>query len=128
MVHTPIDVTRVPTINQSPKEIAEMQEMIDAGILPKDFLKRHIDAVDANVFGVDTPRDREGWRVEQGMGSPGNMTQQSIDAYVKYQSEVRKGGPEPGYEQSLKRMIAELAECEKKKAANPTGGFHYGRT
>ena len=54
-------------------------------------------------------------------------TRTSIDAYVKNQTERRVGGPEPGYEENLKRMRAELAECEKKKAANPTGGFHYGR-
>jgi hypothetical protein len=126
MVTTVIDAHRPPSINQSPKEIAEMEEQIALGNLPPDFLRRHIDAVDANVHGVDAPKDRNGWRIEQGMGSPGNMTQQSIDAYVKNQTERRIGGPEPGYEENLKRMQAQLVESDKKRSAKP-GGFHYGR-
>jgi hypothetical protein len=126
MVHTPVDPVRIPTINQSPAEIAEMEAMIDAGQLPKDFLKRHIDAVDANVFGADAPKDRAGWRMEQGIGSPGNMTQQAIDAYVKNQTERRAGGPEEGYKENLARMQAQLVETQKKKDAQP-GGFRYGR-
>ena len=126
MVHTPIDPVRIPTINQSPAEIAEMEAMIEAGQLPKDFIKRHVDAVDANVFGADAPKDRNGFRVEQGLGSPGNMTQQAIDAYIKNQTERRTGGPEPGYEQHLKRMQAQLVETQKKNDAKP-GGFRYGR-
>ena len=51
MVQSVIDPFRIPSINQSPAEIAEMEAAIEAGALPKDFLKRHIDAVDANVFG-----------------------------------------------------------------------------
>ena len=35
-----------------------MQAMMDEGKLPKDFMDRHFDAVDANVFGVDAPKDR----------------------------------------------------------------------
>jgi hypothetical protein len=126
MVHTPIDPIRVPTINQSPQEIAEMEAMIAADQLPKDFITRHIDAVDANVFGADAPKDRQGFRLEQGLGSAGNMSQQSIDAYIKNQTERRAGGPEPGYEDNLKRMRAQLAETEKKKDAK-AGGFNYGR-
>jgi len=126
MVTTPIDPIRVPTINQSPAEIAEIEEAIAAGQLSRDFLKRHIDAVDANVFGADAPKDRQGFRIEQGLGSPENMSQQSIDAYIKNQTERRAGGPEPGYEDNLKRMRANLAETDKKKDAK-AGGFRYGR-
>jgi hypothetical protein len=80
MVTTPIDPRRVPTINLSETELAEMQAEIDAGLLPPDFIERHLDAVDANVFGIDAPRDKNGCRMEQGRGSPRNQTQQSIDA------------------------------------------------
>jgi hypothetical protein len=127
MVTTPIDPIRIPTINQSPAEIAEIEAEIAAGQLPKDYLKRHIDLVDANVFGADAPKDRNGWRLEQGLGSPGNMTQQSIDAYIKNQTERRAGGPEAGFEENLKRMRSELAACEKAKDGKTENSFHYGR-
>lgn len=124
MVTTPIDPMRLPTITQSPAEIAEMQGLIEEGKLPKDFIKRHIDAVDANVFGHDAPKDRKGWRLEQGLGSPENQTHNSVEAYRKY------GKAEPDYEANLRRMEAELVASEKartEKAAKASGGFHYGR-
>ena len=127
MVTTPIDPHRPPSINQSPAELAQMQADIDAGTLPKDVIKKHIDAVDANVFGTDAPKDRQGFRLEQGLGSPSNMTQQSIDAYIKNQTERRPGGPEPGFEEHLKRMRAELAASEKAKDGKSQNTFHYGR-
>lgn len=122
MVTTPIDPIRVPTISQSPAEIAEMQAMIDKGDLPRDFIKRHVDAVDANVYGVDAPKDRKGWRLEQGLGSPGNQTQNSIDAYKRFHSK------DPDFEETLKRMQAELAATNKQREGKAaTGAIHYGR-
>ena len=111
MVETRPDPIRPPTINQSMEELEQMQALIDAGQLPPDFIERHFDAVDANVFGVDAPKDRRGYRVEQGRGSPLNMTQQSIDAYKKW------GKDEPDFNENLKRMESQLAASQKK---NPT--------
>lgn len=119
MVSAVIDPIRVPTINQSPAEIAEIQALIEQGQLPKDFLKRHIDAVDANVYGFDAPKDRRGFRLEQGLGSSRNQTQQSIDAYIKYHSK------DADFDENLTRMKTELAECNKQREAK--AGFHYGR-
>jgi hypothetical protein len=124
-METPFPI-KPPSINQSPKEIADIQVQMEAGLLPKDYLKKHIDAVDENVFGTDAPKDRDGFRLEQGQGSSKNQTQQSIDAYIKNQTERRAGGPEPGYEEHLKRMRAELAACEKAKDGK-ADVFHYGR-
>jgi hypothetical protein len=121
MVTATIDPIRVPTITQSAGEIAEMQGMIEAGQLPKDFIKRHIDAVDANVYGHDAPKDRKGFRLEQGLGSPKNQTRNSIDAYKKY------GKDEPGFDENVKRMEAELKACDEAKDAADSPSFHYGR-
>ncbi len=125
MVTTVIDPFRVPTINQSAAEIAEIRALMEAGKLPSDFLKRHIEAVDSNVFGVDAPKDRRGWRMEIGIGSPLNQSQQSLDAYIKY------GKDEPDFERNLARMRKELEATEQRKAAeraaSPDRGFTYGR-
>jgi hypothetical protein len=72
-----------------------------------------------DVFGVGHKTDKQGNPIEQGVGAPGNITQQHIDAYVKAQtdSKLRPGGPEAGYEDHLKRMRAQLAECNAKRRA-----------
>ena len=118
MVETRPDPIRPPTINQSMAELEQMQALIDAGQLPPDFIERHFDAVDANVFGVDAPKDKRGYRTEQGRGSPVNMTQQSIDAYKKWHG-PSKDQPEgeAGVAENRKKMEAQLATNQKK---NPT--------
>ena len=104
MVDQVIDPVRVPTINLTLEELELMQVLIDEGKLPRDFIERHFDAVDANVFGVDAPKDKKGYRIEQGRGSPLNMTQQSIDAYKKWCH------AEPNFAEHLKAMVEQLAE------------------
>jgi hypothetical protein len=111
MVTSPIDPRRVPTINLSEDELAEMQAEIDAGILPPDFIERHLDAVDANVFGVDAPKDKNGHRQEQGRGSPGNQTKQSIDAYKKW------GREDLDFEKTCARMQKELIASDARRNA-----------
>jgi hypothetical protein len=115
MVETRPDPIRPPTLNLSMEELEQMQALIDAGQLPGDFIERHFDAVDANVFGVDAPKDKQGNRLEQGRGSSRNMTQQSIDAYKRWcgPSKDQPQG-EPGYAENLKKMEAQLAENLKK--------------
>ena len=104
-------------VNYSESELAEIEDMIEAGELPKDYLEQHFDAVDANVFGEDAPKDRHGQRKEQGIGSPINMTQGSIDAYIKNQTERSKTGPEKGFEENVARMQKELAATNERKKA-----------
>src|SRR5579872_6374012 len=72
-----------------------------------------------DVFGMGHKTGRDGTPIEQGLGSPANMTQQHIDAYVKAQTDpkMRPGGPENGYEDNLKRMRAQLAECQARRKA-----------
>lgn len=107
MVAATIDPIRVPTLNLSQAEIDDIAVLIEQGQLPKDFLERHYDAVDANVFGHDAPKDANGNRIEQGIGSPVNMTRNSIEAYRKY------GKDEPGFDEHVKRMQEQLAACDK---------------
>ena len=45
------------------------------------------------------------------------MTAQAIEAYIKNQTERRKGGPEAGYEENLARMRRDLAACEARRLA-----------
>jgi len=118
MVETRMDPLRPPSINQSMEELELMQAQIDAGQLPPDFIERHFDAVDANVFGVDAPKDKRGYRIEQGRGSPGNMTQQSVDAFIRWHG-PRDGHPsgDENYAEDLKRMQAQLKVNQDK---NPT--------
>lgn len=110
-------IRRITPVNYSIGELAEIEDMIEAGELPKDYLDQHFDAVDANVFGEDAQKDRRGNRKEQGLGSAGNQTQQSIDAYIKNQTERRVGGPEPDFEKHLERMRAELVASNAARAA-----------
>jgi hypothetical protein len=111
MVTPVLDPIRVPTINLSEGELADIEQLIESGALPKDFLDRHFEAVDKNVFGYDAKRRRDGSYIEQGIGSPGNMTRNCIEAYRKY------GKGEPQYDETLARMEAEFAECQKSRPA-----------
>lgn len=69
-----------------------------------------------DVFGVGFTTGRDGTPVEQGIGAAGNMTQHCIDAYVTEQT-VRREKPEEGYEDTLKKMRAQLAECNARRRA-----------
>lgn len=75
-----------------------------------------------DVFGVGHKVDKAGNPIEQGVGAPGNITQQHIDAYVKAQtdSKMRPGGPEAGFEEHLAQMRRGLAECNARRAAART--------
>jgi hypothetical protein len=119
MVETKIDPIRVPSICLSAEELSEMEALIDKGDLPKDFLERHFEAVRANVFGVDAPRDKNGKRQEQGLGSKLQPTQQSIDAYKRWCRD------EPDYERHLKRMESELAAFEASKKTKAPAKWSY---
>lgn len=112
MVTTPIDPIRMPTINLSMEEIDEIQVRMERGELPPDFLDRHFDAVDANVFGIDAAKNKQGDRIEQGLGSSKNQTRNSVEAFRRFCKS------EPGYEATLTRMEAELAKCDEARKAN----------
>lgn len=119
MVAQVIDPIRVPTLNLSEAEIAEMEELIAQGQLPKDFIERHFEAVEKNVFGHDVKHDRHGNPIEQGIGSPGNMTKNCVDAYKKYcnPENPKASDPDPNFKENLARMTALLEECDKKRKA-----------
>lgn len=112
MVTQVIDPIRVPSINLSQAEMAEMEELIEQGALPKDFLERHFKAVEDNVFGADHKKDKRGDPIEQGIGSPSNMTRNCVEAYRKYGKHV----DEPDvFKATLERMEADLKTCDARR-------------
>jgi hypothetical protein len=111
MVDTVIDPIRVPTITLSQSEIEDIEAGIAAGELPPDWLERHAAAVQANVFGHDHKKDKNGNPIEQGRGSESNMTAQAVAAYRKY------GREEPDYQRHLSRMEKQLAACDEVRSA-----------
>lgn len=115
MVETVIDPIKIQPINYSQAEIDDIKAMMESGQLARDYLDRHYDAVEKNVFGHDHKKDKNGEPIEQGIGTPGNMTRNCIDAYIKNQTERRSGPPEAGFDETVKRMEAELAVCEGRR-------------
>jgi hypothetical protein len=111
------DPVKVPTVTLTPLEIDEIYDLIDKGELPKNYVDRYFEAVQDNVFGIDHKKDRKGHPIEQGIGSPGNQTRNSIEAFRKY------GKDEPGYEDTLKRMEAELnaSNADRRAVADKKG-------
>lgn len=90
------------------------QEEIDE-MTPAE-LRAYRDELRRDVFGHDSKTDRKGKPIEQGIGSPAHPTRNSIEAYKQTQL-VRSAKPEPGFEENLKRMEAELAEFEANQRA-----------
>jgi len=76
-------------------------------IMTEDAKKRVL----VDVFGEGFKRGPGGKPVEQGLGSKGNQTAESVSAY-----ELR-GRNEAGYVENLARMRRELADCQARKAA-----------
>lgn len=80
-----------------------------------DQIRRQADArALIDTFGEGFKRDKHGKPLEQGRGSPGNQTAESVAAYE------HRGKDEPNYQENLARMKRELAACEeRRKAENP---------
>jgi hypothetical protein len=92
------------------QELDEMREKVAAGELPPDAVKQHFLSEQKNVFGHDH-KVRNGKPVEQGVGSAGNQSRNSIGAYKKYCSH------EPDFEKTVARMEKELAATNERRAA-----------
>jgi hypothetical protein len=105
---TQLGLLRLDRLDDAPVEIR------------KRILREARDITNNNVFGVGHKKDRQGNPQEQGLGSFANPTQQSIEAYVKDQTQ-RRAVPEDGYEANLKAMRARLAEVNATRRANSTG-------
>jgi hypothetical protein len=116
MVESVVDPVKVPTITLSQAELDDIRDLMAAGQLPEDYLQRHHEAVRANVFGHDYKTDAQGEPLEQGFGSAGNQTQNSINAYKKY-AKYESDFSEEKYNATLKRMESELATSDKRRAA-----------
>ncbi len=97
------------SVHKTPKELAEMQQLIDRGLLPKDAIEQYYENEFMAVFGENYKTDKNGDPIEQGIGSKSQPSASSIAAYVKTQTQLRHGGPEKDYEDHLARMEADLA-------------------
>lgn len=98
------------------------RQVADISLLPKEIrraIKKEAKAIaQQDVFGVDHKTAKDGTPIEQGLGSAGNMTQQAVEAYIKYQTDKKfRSAPEEGYEENLKKMRAQLATCNTRRRA-----------
>jgi hypothetical protein len=98
-------------VTKTEQELAEMKELIQKGELPPDAIKQYYADERRNVFGFDHKTDRNGKPVEQGVGSAGNQSRNSIEAFKKYHAH------EPDFEKQLSRMERELAETNARRRA-----------
>jgi hypothetical protein len=96
-------------LNLTAEEIEAYEGMIDKGALPRNWMDLCAHARDKNIFGTDFKIDRDGNPIEQGLGSPGNMTANSVAAYEKWCKD------EPDFERKLARMKKLLAEQQIKR-------------
>jgi hypothetical protein len=80
-----------------------------------DEIRRQADArALIDTYGEGFKRDKHGKPMEQGRGSPGNQTAESVAAYEQ------RCKDKPNYHETLARMKRELAACqERRKAENP---------
>jgi hypothetical protein len=104
-------------VTKTVKEIEEMRILVERGELPPDAIEKHYEAEAKNVFGHDAKKVK-GEYVEQGIGSPGNQTANSIAAYKKYcnPANPKASDPDPNFTENLARMEKELADSNKKRA------------
>jgi hypothetical protein len=85
------------------------QGELDPGAIKQYYLEER-----KNVFGFDHKTDRSGKPIEQGIGSPGNQSANSVAAFEKYCSH------QPDFERELARMKKELAASNERRAAERT--------
>lgn len=64
------------------EEVDEIKALIAAGKLPPDTLKAHFAAEEKAVFGHDVRHDRKKRPIEQGIGSPGNESENHFAAML----------------------------------------------
>jgi hypothetical protein len=98
-------------VTKTVDELNEMRAEIAAGTLPPDAIKQYYADERRNVFGFDHKVDRSGKPIEQGIGSPGNQSRNSIEAFKKFHMH------EPDAEKTIARMERELAETNTRRAA-----------
>ena len=96
-------------VTKTVEEIFEMRELIARGELPADAIEKYYEGEAKNVFGHDAKKIK-GEYVEQGVGSAGNQTRNSIESYKKYHKDDHDCA------EHLARMEKELAESSKKRA------------
>jgi hypothetical protein len=103
-IKTEVERFQLPDLDSAPKEIR------------RQILKAARAIARNDAFGVGHKMGKDG-PIEQGLGSWENPTQQSIDAYVKDQTDRRVGGPEAGFQETVRKMRARLAEVDARRKA-----------
>jgi hypothetical protein len=101
----------VSLVSKTADELDEMRAEIAAGTLPPDAIKQYYAEEARNVYGHDFKRDRSGKPIEQGVGSPSNMTRNSIESYKRFCSH------EPEFEKHVSRMEKQLAEADARRVS-----------
>src|SRR5262249_22099977 len=104
MVDAVIDPLKPSPLSLSESELDEIEARIESGELPPTFFEQMRVAREANVFGHDHRKDKYGKPIENGLGSPGNQTRASIDAFKKWCTH------EPDFERTLARLEKEFEE------------------
>jgi hypothetical protein len=110
---TKFDARRPTPLDLSWHEKQEIEAQIAEGTLPADYLAQCAEAAAQATFGHDYKRDRRGEPIQQGVGSPGNMTRQSIDAYRRWHSQ------DEDFQKNLAIMEKQLLECNERRKHQP---------
>jgi hypothetical protein len=79
--------TFVPVVHLTEKEVQDLRVEEEEGLVPSGTVQNHFDAEARNVFGHDAKRDRNGNYIEQGIGSPGNLSVNHFAALLKAETD-----------------------------------------
>lgn len=105
-------------VTKTPEEIQEMRADIAAGKLEPDAIAKHLEAEARNVFGFDAKKDRHGNYIEQGIGSPNNLTENHFAALLK--NEQLGLEPKGAYEAAIADLWKrDPARAEKLRLRRP---------
>jgi hypothetical protein len=105
------DAVRIPTISLTRAEIDQAYDEMAMGNLPADYIDRHFEELEKNIWGADAKKDRHGHYIEQGLGSAFSQTRNSIEAYQA------RCSSEPDFEKHLARMESELVASDARRKA-----------
>ncbi len=111
-------VSKPSPVHMTEEDLADMQNAIDKGQLPRDAIEKHFEAEALNVFGHDAKKVK-GEFVEQGIGSKGHETANHYAAHLKAER-VDKIEPPGAYEAAVKEIWKrDPKRAEKLKLPRP---------
>lgn len=105
-------------VHLTQEDLADMQDAINKGQLPRDAIERHFEAEALNVFGHDAKKVK-GEFVEQGIGSKGHETANHFAALLKAER-VDRIEPPGSYEAAVREIWKrDPKRAEKLKLPRP---------